>query len=166
MRRLAYDLIPISFRPPNIALRGYMHSIARKCGREERPETPRGAVDSGQEACKEHLFTAKSRDYQRSQKGKERKKSVVGKPLCASSGCGTFSLPNPRGFSFCTYVDAPHTRPSRPNRPEFIAQQLQILGTMQAEQEQRERQQQMRKAQRPGGSARIPEALLVLEIPR
>jgi hypothetical protein len=33
-------------------------------------ETPRGAVD--QEACKERLFTAKSRDYQRSQEGKER----------------------------------------------------------------------------------------------
>ncbi|KAI0269096.1 hypothetical protein BGY98DRAFT_307718 [Russula aff. rugulosa BPL654] len=77
----------ISFRPPEIALRGYMYSIARKYGRAERPETPRGAVDSDQEACKEHLFTAKSRDYQRSQKGKERKKSVVGKPSCAFSGC-------------------------------------------------------------------------------
>ena len=63
LRRLAYDLILIGFRPPEIALRGYMYSIARKYGRAERPETPRGAVDSDQEACKEHLFTAKSRDY-------------------------------------------------------------------------------------------------------
>jgi hypothetical protein len=63
LRLLAYDLILISFRPPDIALRGYMYfSIARKYSRAERPETPRGAVDSDQEACKEHLFTAKFRD--------------------------------------------------------------------------------------------------------
>jgi hypothetical protein len=54
---------------------------------------------------------------------------------------------------------------SRPNTSDFIAQQLQILATMQAEQEQRERQQQKRKAQRPGGAARIPEVPAVPEIP-
>jgi hypothetical protein len=59
----------------------------------------------------------------------------------------------------------PRPRPSRPNTSEFIAQQLQILATMQAEQEQRERQQQMRRAQRPGGIARIPEVPAVPEIP-
>jgi len=53
----------------------------------------------------------------------------------------------------------------RPNTSDFIAQQLQILATMQAEQEQRERQQQKRKAQRPGGASRIPEVPAVPEIP-
>jgi hypothetical protein len=65
------------------------------------------------------------------------------------------------GFSFCTYTDAPC--PSRPNTTDFIAQQLQILATMQAEQEQR--QQQKRRAQRPGGVARIPDVPAVPEIP-
>jgi hypothetical protein len=65
------------------------------------------------------------------------------------------------GFSFCTYTDAPG--PSRPNTTDFIAQQLQILATMQAEQEQR--QQQKRKAQRLGGAAHIPEVPAVPEIP-
>ena len=55
--------------------------------------------------------------------------------------------------------------PSRPNTSHFIAQQLQILATMQAEQEERERQQQKRKAQRPGGVARVPEIPAVPEIP-
>jgi len=53
----------------------------------------------------------------------------------------------------------------RPNTSDFIAQQLQILATMQAEQEQRQRQQQKRKAQRPGGAGRIPEVPTVPEIP-
>jgi len=53
----------------------------------------------------------------------------------------------------------------RPNTSDFIAQQLQILATMQAEQEQRERQQQKRKVQRPGNAARIPEIPPVPEIP-
>ncbi|KAH9988881.1 hypothetical protein BJV77DRAFT_1019644 [Russula vinacea] len=53
----------------------------------------------------------------------------------------------------------------RPNTSDFIAQQLQILATMQAEQEQRERQQQKRKVQRPGNAARIPEVPPVPEIP-
>ena len=57
------------------------------------------------------------------------------------------------------------TIPSRSNTSDFIAQQLQILATMQAEQEQRERQQQKRKAHRPGGAARIPEVPSVPEIP-
>ena len=57
------------------------------------------------------------------------------------------------------------TLPSRSNTSDFIAQQLQILATMQAEQEQRERQQQKRKAQRPGGASRIPEVPPVPEIP-
>jgi hypothetical protein len=55
--------------------------------------------------------------------------------------------------------------PSRPNTSDFIAQQLQILATMQAEQEQRERQQQKRKVQRPGGATRVPEIPAVPEIP-
>ncbi len=55
--------------------------------------------------------------------------------------------------------------PSRPNTSDFIAQQLQILATMQAEQEQRERQQQKRKAHRPGGTVRIPDVPAVPEIP-
>ncbi|KAI0255552.1 hypothetical protein BJV78DRAFT_1176690, partial [Lactifluus subvellereus] len=45
----------------------------------------------------------------------------------------------------------------RPNTSDFITQQLQILATMQAEQENRERQQHERKTQRPGGVARIPD---------
>jgi hypothetical protein len=53
----------------------------------------------------------------------------------------------------------------RPNTSDFIAQQLQILATMQAEQENRERQQQKRKTQRPGGVARIPDVQTVPEIP-
>ncbi|KAI9463515.1 hypothetical protein F5148DRAFT_1211265 [Russula earlei] len=53
----------------------------------------------------------------------------------------------------------------RPNTSDFIAQQLQILATMQAEQEQRERQQQKRKTQRPGGATRVPEMAIVPEIP-
>jgi len=53
----------------------------------------------------------------------------------------------------------------RPNTSDFIAQQLQILATMQAEQEQRQRQQQTRRAQRPGGASRIPEVGSVPEIP-
>jgi len=55
--------------------------------------------------------------------------------------------------------------PFRPNTSDFIAQQLQILATMQAEQEQQQRQQQMRRAQRPGGASRIPEVGTVPEIP-
>ena len=63
-------------------------------------------------------------------------------------------------------VSVPTLKPlSRPNTSDFIAQQLQILATMQAEQEQRERQQQKRKVQRPGGSARIPDVPPVPEIP-
>jgi len=69
------------------------------------------------------------------------------------------------GFSFCTVPTLMPPGPSRPNTSDFIAQQLQILATMQAEQEQRERQQQKRKAQRPGGAARIPEVPAVPEIP-
>jgi len=53
----------------------------------------------------------------------------------------------------------------RPNTSDFIAQQLQILATMQAEQEQRERQQQKRKAQRSAGVAHVPEIPAVPEIP-
>ncbi|KAH9062605.1 hypothetical protein EDB83DRAFT_2384982 [Lactarius deliciosus] len=53
----------------------------------------------------------------------------------------------------------------RPNTSDFIAQQLQILATVQAEQEQRERQQQKRKLQRPGTVARAPEVPPVPEIP-
>lgn len=49
----------------------------------------------------------------------------------------------------------------RPNTSDFIAQQLQILATMQAEQEQR----QKRKAQRPGGAARNPGVPTVPEVP-
>lgn len=67
------------------------------------------------------------------------------------------------GFSLCTYNDA--LGPFRPNTSDFIAQQLQILATMQAEQEERERQQQKRKAQRTGGASRIPEIPAVPEIP-
>ena len=67
------------------------------------------------------------------------------------------------GFSFGTNADAFHPSLLRPNTSDFIAQQLQILATMQAEQEQR--QQQKRKAQRPGGAARIPEIPAVPEIP-
>ena len=166
MRLLAYHLILIGFRPLDIALRGYMYSIARKYGLAERPETPRSAIDSNQEACKEHLFTAKSRDYQRSQKGKERKKSVVGKPPCAFSGRGTFCPPTLGVSRSVPTLMPPRLRPSRPNTSEFIAQQLLILGTIQAEQEQRERQQQMRRAQKLGGLARIPEVPAVTETPR
>lgn len=57
------------------------------------------------------------------------------------------------------------TFPLRSNTSDFIAQQLQILATMQAEQEQRQRQQQKRKVQRPGGASRIPEVPAVPEIP-
>ncbi|KAF8269635.1 hypothetical protein EI94DRAFT_1771193 [Lactarius quietus] len=53
----------------------------------------------------------------------------------------------------------------RSGTTEFIAQQLQILATVQAEQEQRERQQQKRKLQRPGTVARAPEIPPVPEIP-
>ena len=53
----------------------------------------------------------------------------------------------------------------RPNTSDFIAQQLQILATVQAEQEQRERQQQKRKMQRPGAVSRAPEIPPVPEIP-
>ncbi|KAH9976806.1 hypothetical protein BGW80DRAFT_1290703 [Lactifluus volemus] len=53
----------------------------------------------------------------------------------------------------------------RPNTSDFIAQQLQIVATMQAEQENRDRQQQRRKAQRPGGAARIPDVQSVPEVP-
>jgi hypothetical protein len=45
------------------------HAYGGMCSRDAA-ETPRGAID--QEACKERLFTAKSRDYQKSQEGKER----------------------------------------------------------------------------------------------
>jgi hypothetical protein len=73
-------------------------------------------------------------------------------------------------YVLSTRITAYHRMPtltllSRPNTSDFIAQQLQILATMQAEQEQRERQQQKRKAQRPGGAARIPEVPAVPEIP-
>jgi hypothetical protein len=131
---------------------------------QERPETPRGAVDSDQEPCKEHLFTAKFRDCQRSQKGKERKESRRETIMRILRMRYIFST-NPRGFSFCTYIESPRTRPSRPNTSEFITQELQILGTMQVEQEQHDRQLQMRGAQRPGGLARIPEVPAVPEIP-
>jgi hypothetical protein len=53
----------------------------------------------------------------------------------------------------------------RPNTTDFIAQQLQILATVQAEQEQRERQQQKRKLNRPGAVARAPDVPPVPEIP-
>jgi len=53
----------------------------------------------------------------------------------------------------------------RPNTSDFIAQQLQILATVQAEQEKRQRQQQTQRAQRPGGASRIPEVGTMPEIP-
>jgi hypothetical protein len=56
-------------------------------------------------------------------------------------------------------------RTHRPNTSDFIAQQLQIMATMQAEQENRDRQQQKRKAHRPGGAARIPDVQSVPEVP-
>ena len=54
---------------------------------------------------------------------------------------------------------------ARPGTTDFIAQQLQILATVQAEQEQRDRQQQKRKLGRPGTVARAPEIPPVPEIP-
>jgi hypothetical protein len=65
-------------------------------------------------------------------------------------------------FFLCACAEAAFFRP---NTSDFIAQQLQILATMQAEQEQRQRQQQTRRAQRPGGASRIPEVGSVPEIP-
>jgi hypothetical protein len=53
----------------------------------------------------------------------------------------------------------------REGTTDFIAQQLQILATVQAEQEQRDRQQQKRKLGRPGTVARAPEIPSVPEIP-
>jgi hypothetical protein len=51
------------------------------------------------------------------EKRKRRKKSVVsvGKRSCAFSEWGTFSLLNPRGFSFCPYIDAPPAPPLQTN---------------------------------------------------
>ncbi|KAI0063318.1 hypothetical protein BV25DRAFT_1907095 [Artomyces pyxidatus] len=53
----------------------------------------------------------------------------------------------------------------RPGTSDFIAQQLQIMATMQAEQEQREREKQKRKLQRPKHASQIPEVPPVPEIP-
>jgi hypothetical protein len=135
------------------------------CSRDAA-ETPCGAID--QEACKERLFTAKSRDYQKSQEGKERgeRSRWWGNHHAYSPNAVRFLYSN-LGF-LVLYRTVPTLMPpgpSRPNTSDFIAQQLQILATMQAEQEQRERQQQKRKAQRPGGAARIPEVPAVPEIP-
>ncbi|KAI0269091.1 hypothetical protein BGY98DRAFT_1015387 [Russula aff. rugulosa BPL654] len=77
-----------------------------------------------------------------------------------------FSLPTLRVSRSVPTLMPPRARPSGPNTSEFIAQELQILATMQVEQEQHKRQQQMRRAQRPCGLARIPEVPAVPEIPR
>jgi uncharacterized protein YlxW (UPF0749 family) len=58
-----------------------------------------------------------------------------------------------------------NVRAQRSGTTDFIAQQLQILATVQAEQEQRDRQQQKRKLQRPGAVARAPDVPPVPEIP-
>lgn len=54
---------------------------------------------------------------------------------------------------------------SRPGASDFIAQQMQIMSTMQAEQEQREREKKNRKLSRPGGASQIPAVPPVPEIP-
>jgi len=61
-RLRAYDLILIGFPPPDIALRRYMYSVARKCSHAERRTVQAG-------------------------KRKRRKMSVAGKPSCVFPGC-------------------------------------------------------------------------------
>lgn len=82
------------------------HAYGGVCSRDAT-ETPRGAVD--QEACEERLFTAKSRDYQRSQEGKERgeRGRWWGNHHAHSPDAVRFLYSNPPGFSFCTHTDAP-----------------------------------------------------------
>jgi hypothetical protein len=88
-RLRAYDLILIGFPPPDIALRRYMYSVARKCSHAERRTVQAG-------------------------KRKRRKMSVAGKPSCVFPGCGTFSLLKPPVSRSVPYPDGP--RPAPPDR--------------------------------------------------
>ena len=136
------------------------HAYGVVCSRNAAG-TPRVAVD--QEAREERLLTTKSRHHQKSQERKERgERSWWWGNHHAHSPDAVRSVLSKNSVT----RSVPTLMPlSRPNTTDFIAQQLQILATMQAEQEQRERQQQNRRVQRPGGAARIPDVPAVPEIP-